>query len=104
MSRELRILPEAEAEILAAAEWYESKQPGLGAAFVEAVGRTLKDIVEAPQTNSLWRRGYPYRRHVLRRFPYTIIFTATKLSIEVTAIAHAKWKPGYWLNRVAGRP
>jgi hypothetical protein len=49
-------------------------------------------------------RGYPYRRHVLRRFPYTIIFTGTDLSIEVTAIAHAKRKPGYWLNRLAGRP
>jgi hypothetical protein len=35
---------------------------------------------------------------------YTIIFTATELSIEVTAIAHAKRKPGYWLNRVARRP
>jgi toxin ParE1/3/4 len=104
VSRELRILPEAEAELLASAEWYESRQQGLGVVFVEAVGRALEGIVEAPQTNRLWRRGYPYRRHVLCRFPYTIIFTATELSIEVTAIAHAKRKPGYWLNRVAGRP
>lgn len=104
MSRELRILPEAEAELLAAAAWYESRQSGLGVAFVEAVGRALERIVEAPQTSPLWRQGYPYRRHLLRRFPYTIMFTVTQLGVEITAIAHAKRKPGYWLNRVAGRP
>jgi toxin ParE1/3/4 len=104
VSRELRILPEAEAELMAAAEWYESRQPGLGVAFVEAVGRALDGVVEVPQTNPLWRRGYPYRRHVMRRFPYTIIFTMTELGVEVTAIAHAKRKPGYWLNRTAARP
>ena len=105
MSYELRILPEAEAELMAAAEWYESRQPGLGVAFVEAVGRALEGLIEVPQTNPLWRRGYPYRRHVMRRFPYTIIFTVTEeLSIEVTAIAHARRKPGYWLTRVPGRP
>lgn len=104
MSRELRILPEAEAELAAAAEWYESRQSGLGVAFVEAVGHALEGIVEAPQTSPLWREGYPYRRHVLRQFPYTIMFTVTELGIEVTAIAHAKRKPGYWLTRVAGHP
>jgi toxin ParE1/3/4 len=104
VTRELRILPEAEAELLAAAEWYETRQAGLGVVFVEAIGRALEDIVEAPQTSPLWRRGYPYRRHVLRRFPYTIIFTVTEPSLEVTAIAHAKRRPGYWLQRAAGRP
>jgi plasmid stabilization system protein ParE len=90
VSRELRILPEAEAELLAAAEWYESRQPGLGVVFVDAVGRAFEGISEVPQTSPVWRRGYPYyRRHVLRWFPYTIIFTATELSIEVTAIAPA---------------
>lgn len=98
VSRELRILPEAEAELMAAAEWYESRQPGLGVAFVEAVGRVLEGIVETPQTSPLWRRGFPYRRHVMRRFPYTIIFPITELGAEVTAIAHGKRRPGYWLN------
>lgn len=104
MSYELRILPEAEAELLAAAEWYESAEPGLGVAFVEAVDRALGGIIEAPQTSPPWRRGYPYRRHVLRRFPYTIFFTVTEVSVEVTAIAHAKRRPGYWISRTARRP
>jgi plasmid stabilization system protein ParE len=104
VTRDLRILPEAEAELLAAAEWYESKQPGLGSAFVEAVGGALESIVEAPQTSPLWRRGYPYRRHVLRRFPYIIVFTVAEPSVEVTAIAHSKRRPGYWVRRTASRP
>jgi len=41
---------------------------------------------------------------VLRRFPYTIFFTVTELSVEVTAIAHAKRRPGYWISRTARRP
>lgn len=52
MSRELRILPEAEAELMAAAEWYESRQPGLGVAFVEAVGRALEGLVEVAADES----------------------------------------------------
>ena len=63
---------EAEADIQEAFRWYESKQPGLGHAFVE---------VETAHSNGSRRppSSYPVayrdlRRLVLRRFPYVLYF------------------------------
>ena len=41
--------PEADAELEAAALWYEERQPGLGDAFVEEFERTLRRIVAGPE-------------------------------------------------------
>lgn len=82
MTRLLRVLPEAEAELQASAQWYESKRAGLGAEFIASVDEALDLILEAPLTSPIWREGSPWRRHVLR-----------------PAIAHALRRPGYWLAR-----
>lgn len=100
----LHILPEAEDELLAAAEWYDAREAGLGVTFVRTVDQALTGILTAPLASPLWQHGQLYRRHVLRRFPYSILFIAEHPIVEVTAIAHAKRKPGYWLNRIMPRP
>ena len=35
----------------------------------------------------------------MRRFPYIVMFTVADDSVEVVAIAHAKRRPGYWVDR-----
>jgi len=40
--------PEAEAELLGAAEFYESRSPGLGLRFLTEVERGLSAVAEAP--------------------------------------------------------
>ena len=40
------------------------------------------------------------RRALLPRFPYAVIFMDLGTEIRVLAVAHAKRRPGYWLNRV----
>ena len=36
----------------------------------------------------------------LPRFPYAVIFMDLGTEIRVLAVAHAKRRPGYWLDRV----
>jgi toxin ParE1/3/4 len=104
LSPKLRVRPEAEAELTAAINWYEAKRRGVGIALLSAVDHALDRIVELPGASPLWKVGYPYRKHILKRFPFLIIFTLLEgRGIEVIAIAHTKRNPGYWLNRIETR-
>ncbi len=99
MNRSLHVLPEAEAELIAAAEWYESKLVGLGVEFVALVDEALGNILDAPEANPVWKTALPFRKYVLRRFPYVISFVSSGDMTEIVAIAHSKRAPGYWLDR-----
>lgn len=99
MTSTLRIRPEAEAELSAAVDWYESKRVGLGAELMAEVDEALENTLLRPAASPLWRKGHPYRRRTLDRFPYSIFFKASPGLVEVVAIAHAKRRPGYWVGR-----
>ena len=86
----------------AAALWYESKRAGLGAEFVAAVDLAFERIGDRPLASPVWQSGpipSAFRRQVVRQFPFMIFFTVTADSIEVFAVAHAKRRPGYWMDR-----
>jgi len=83
----------------AAALWYESKRAGLGAEFIAAVDLALERIGERPLASPVWHLGQPFRRQAVRQFPFLIFFTVTTESVDVFAVAHAKRRPGYWIDR-----
>jgi len=99
VTRALRVRPEAEQELLAAAEWYETRKPGLGVELVAAVDEALHQLVDNPLASPLWKPGLPHRHHPVRRFPYVIFFVIDDDAVEVVAIAHGKRCPGYWRHR-----
>jgi plasmid stabilization system protein ParE len=49
MTRELVIEPEAEAEIIESADWYEARNPEARTGFLNALDRTLDYILERPE-------------------------------------------------------
>jgi len=63
-------LEEASREFLAAANYYDLQEPGLGLRFEEEIDRTISWIVKHPHACAL-RRGI-YRRMNLHIFPYYI--------------------------------
>jgi len=98
VKRRIRLLPDAEGE-LAASEWYENRRDGLGVEFVAEVDVALGGIAERPEAWPLWRSDRPYRR-ALRRFPFVVFYRLLGSGdVEVTAVAHSKRRPGYWLSR-----
>jgi plasmid stabilization system protein ParE len=100
MKRTLRVLPEAEAELQSAATWYEEKRPGLGIEFIVVVDRAFESILDNPEACPVWRADRPYRKRFLKRFPYVVFFGIDAATVEIIAVAHAKRRPGYWLDRL----
>lgn len=91
--------PEALLEYLEAAELYESRRPGLGAAFTREVEAAIERILEAPDR---WRSvKQDVRRCLTHTFPYGLLCTIEEDSILIIAVAHGSREPGYWRHRLA---
>lgn len=93
-------LPSAEAEYLAAVQFFEERRAGLGAALIEEFERVISLAVESPVS---WKLVHPsgIRRIGLAHFPYSIFFRVLPNGrLQVTAFAHHRQRPGYWLKRV----
>jgi len=90
--------PEARLEYREAAAFYESRRPGLGAAFTREVEAAINRILEAPDR---WRTiEQDVRRCLTHTFPYGILYTVEEDSILIVAVAHGSRKPGYWRERL----
>ena len=99
----IRLAAEAAEELAEATLWYEDQRPGLAAALLDDVERTLTRIGAEPQSFPRIA-GLPLkigiRRALCRKFPYAILFLELSDHLRILAIAHTSRDPGYWLNRV----
>lgn len=93
----VRFDPEALAEAEQSALFYEREQPGLGYSFVAVLKDAVSEIVKRPL---MWRKfSGRFRRYLLPKFPFGIIYTIHENEIYIAAIMHTKRKPGYWKRR-----
>lgn len=97
MESKLIVLPQAQFDLEEAANWYFLINPDLSDEFIEAVKTAftaIEDNAELPQ------KVYKNCRKVnLVKFPYKIIYRATKEEITIIAAAHHKRHPKYWKGR-----
>ena len=89
--------PDAQAEFLSAVQYYENCQSGLGRRFRLVVESAVQDIMENPLLYRILHA--PFRRCLLQKFPYAIIYSIEPDHIHIIAVGHTKRKPGYWLVR-----
>ena len=89
--------PEAEAEFVDAALFYESRVAGLGRQFSAEVQRIISLIREYPEAGAPVR--LPVRRSLVDRFPYAIVYRHDRESVLILAVAHLRQRPGYWRRR-----
>jgi plasmid stabilization system protein ParE len=68
--------------------------------FLREIERALDRIQQNPKQGTIYKNT-GHRRLVVRRFPCNIFFIELPDRIRVTAIAHAKRRPGYWRKRAA---
>ncbi len=96
---EIELHPEADAELIEAAVFYESRVNGLGESFL-AEFDGLKLLLQANP-----KIGVPenevFRRVVLNRFPYSIFYSLEPNLIWILAVAHQRRRPHYWLERLS---
>ena len=89
--------PEAEAELVAAAEFYDTNSPGLGLDFIAEVQRATRALATYPRVG----RRFSKRLHraLVRRFPYGLLYRIESDEVLVVAVAHVRRRPRYWLGR-----
>lgn len=103
MSQQVRLAPEASAELEEAARWYEQRHTGLGLAFLAEVDLTVESVTRWPGAGSPID-GLPedlaVRRSRVGRFPYHVAYLVAGDQIYVLAIAHDRRRPFYWSSRI----
>jgi plasmid stabilization system protein ParE len=97
--RAIVFLPEAEDEVAAALEWYEPRRPGIGADFLAELDLAVRTIAEHPEAWPVWRERHPFRKRAMERFPFVVFFRIAATEIRIIAVAHARRRPGYWIDR-----
>ena len=93
--------PEAERELYESALHFESAVPGLGRRFGEEVERVVQLLLENPELGSQVEEDL--RHFVLRRFPFSVVYSKLSDLISIVAVAHGSREPGYWRPRVQDR-
>lgn len=74
-----------------AREWYESRAAGLGEDFLRMVYVVFNELAEFPEQ---YEAVYgPYRRALLRRFPYGVYYVAAKDTLTVYGVFHLSRDP-----------
>lgn len=102
MARRWIIRPQAQADIEAAATWYEQQQTGLGLRFIDAVDHVLGRVREAPLQFPCI--ATEIRRALVHTFPYAIYFRLTEERIVVLAVLHLRRDPRTWRERAQPSP
>jgi plasmid stabilization system protein ParE len=96
MSRRVVFL--AEAEIAEAVDWHETRGKGLGADFMRSLEATVAAIQRVPTQYQIVKGQA--RRAVLRRFPYSVAYTASEHEIIVLACFHGRRDPRKLMERL----
>ena len=92
-----RLISEARDELEVGVSFYDSEYPGLGQEFAIEVRRLCRLIAESPAAGLEVRPAI--RRRILRRFPYSILYTLENDEVVILAVAHQSRRPGYWNRR-----
>lgn len=89
--------PKARAEFEKSALFYDGKFPGLGLEFAAEVQVAVAFAFSHPEAGEQIADGF--RRIVVRRFPYSVIYRAKGNRIYIIAVAHQRRHPNYWNDR-----
>ena len=90
--------PEAENDLRDAAEFYrEHADATLSQALLAEFEHAMRLLREHPQLDALWRNNM--RRYVMRRFPYSVIYSINGEEVHIFAVAHHSRRPGFWRHR-----
>jgi len=94
--------PEVEIDVAEAAEWYESREFGLGVEFVGEVIKVWDALEMNPYLNSRRHPKKEIRWRYPERFPYRVIYEVIEAqqTVVVLAVLHAARHDHHWIRRV----
>lgn len=84
-----------------AMRWYDSREHGLGAEFVKALDECIGQIERHPDLFRVF--SPPYRKVLMRRFPFQVVYEIREDCLWVLAVYHAKRDPEQLRKRLSNR-
>ena len=90
--------PEAHAEMIEHARYYEVKSEGLGSDFLASVEEATQRIEQFPKSGPIVRGSI--RKRLVSGFPFNLLYEIQPDRIYIAAVMHQHRRPGYWLKRV----
>lgn len=102
MNWRVEFAPEVEPDVATAADWYESRQPGLGGQFVEEIIRVWDALAENPLLNCRRHPTKNIRWRYPDRFPYRVVYEVneSERTVRVAAVLHAARHDRHWQRRI----
>ncbi len=98
MAAEFVLTSEAEQDVSDAYDWYENRRHGLGEDFLSCVDACLQGICRMPEQHAKIYKDF--RRVLVRRFPYFIIYTLIDETISINCVFHSSRNPDKWRERL----
>jgi plasmid stabilization system protein ParE len=93
----VRLTPEAEADLADILAWYSQRGETLGSEFLDAFSAVVHQIEHFPESASIVHP--PFRRALLRRFPYCAFYFLEPTEAIVVGCFHAHRDPRVWRIR-----
>jgi plasmid stabilization system protein ParE len=93
----VRLHPLAADEVKSAHTWYSDRGIAAAEEFLKELDAAMAAVVGAPDR---WPSIHiRYRRFLLHKFPFSVVYVQRQGYVEVIAIAHHRRRPGYWKHR-----
>ena len=91
MARSVRYHPDFDSDVLAAAEWYDQRQLGLGSDFVVRVRNATLALLADPGRRTAIDYGLRY--WPVERYPYVVFYDLTDAEAIVLGVMHTSQQP-----------
>jgi toxin ParE1/3/4 len=91
VNRPVIVFPSAQADAKAAADYLEQERPGLSGLFYEELDDALQQIGQYPNAWAVFQKGF--RRFVIQRFQYAIVYVVRRRQIDVIALWSCRRRP-----------
>lgn len=97
----IRILREAENDLVEGFGFYEEQEPGVGTHFLNTLASDLNSLRQCAGVHAV--HFARYHRALSSRFPFAIYYTFSENVISVHAILDCRRDPAWIRERLAGR-
>jgi toxin ParE1/3/4 len=91
--------PDAEKELIEAAQYYEHGVATLGVQFLGDADRAVSIILDTPQRGRIVEADV--RSYLMHRFPYAIYYRELSDRVHILAFKHHSRHPDYWRSRLS---
>ena len=94
--------PQVQADVINAADWYDSQRPGLGEEFIEEIISVFDALRTSPLIHCRQHPSRNIRWRYPKRFPYRVIYEVIESEqvVVILAVIHAARRDSAWRQRI----